>query len=54
MNPEPDIEPCSETNGYNRQSAAPAEALASTSEPPFYIVPAPPVPGKTGWSIAPL
>ncbi len=35
-------------------SAKPSEDQANTLETPFYIVPAPPAPGKTAWSIAPL
>ncbi len=35
-------------------SAKPSEDQANTLETPFYIVPAPPVPGKTAWRITPL
>jgi hypothetical protein len=36
------------------RKAAPVEAvMAKPEEYPFYIVPAPPIPGQTGWSIVP-
>jgi len=36
------------------RKAVPMEASASRQEDyPFYIVPPPPIPGQTGWSIVP-
>ncbi len=34
-------------------STKPSEEQTYTGELPFYIIPDPPIPGKTAWSIAP-
>lgn len=34
-------------------STEPSEERTGTGELPFYIIPGPPIPGKTAWSIAP-
>ncbi len=39
-----------EIAGVDEESSASAPG-ASAAEYPFYIVPQPPVPGKTGWSV---
>ena len=54
MNKELIAEVVSELAGLIRPSAQPSEERTNTGEMPFYIVPEPPIPGKTAWSIAPL
>ncbi len=36
-----------------RPSTKPSEERTDTGDLPFYIIPAPPIPGKTAWSIEP-
>lgn len=49
---EPELEARVESFDVQEEGLGSSSFGAESGEYPFYIVPAPPVPGKTGWSIA--
>ncbi len=53
MNNELTADVASDLTELTHPSASSGEERTDARELPFYIVPAPPIPGKTAWSIAP-
>jgi len=53
MNSESIAKPESDSSEIPQPPAARVEETTNSNELPFYIVPEPPIPGKTSWSIAP-
>jgi len=53
MNKEFIAEVVSDLAEPTHSSIEPSEEQTNTGELPFYIIPAPPIPGKTAWSSAP-
>ncbi len=53
MNNESIAEVMSDLAELTRPSTKLSEERTDTDELPFYVIPAPPIPGKTAWSIAP-